>query len=181
MRIVVLTGSHHKNGTSALLAEKFIEGAAEIEGNEITRFDCAFKNIHGCNGCEYCTEHSGQCVFEDDMEQIKDRLIDADMIVFVTPLYFYGMTAQLKLALDRFYAFNDKLRARTKKTVLLMTCADNESWAADGILAHYTTMLRYMKWEDAGMVLAQGVSERKDIEKTDYPSKAKALAKEICR
>ena len=62
MNITVITGSAHRNGTSALLADKFIEGAKEA-GHDVFRFDAAFKNIHGCIGCDTCNKKGNGCVY----------------------------------------------------------------------------------------------------------------------
>ena len=61
MKVTVITGSAHKKGTSALLADKFIEGAKEA-GHEVFRFDAAFENVKPCLGCEYCSSHDSECV-----------------------------------------------------------------------------------------------------------------------
>ncbi len=60
---------------------------------------------------EHCNRHGGVCVHEDDMQLIEPALFSADVIAFVTPLYYFGMTAQLKCVVDRMYAPNEKLRA----------------------------------------------------------------------
>ena len=113
------------------------------------------------------------------MEIIWDKVITADLIVFVTPLYYFGMSAQLKKVIDRFYAINDLLRSKLKKVILLATCAEKESWAMDALVAHFKAICRYFQWEEAGKILAFGMSERKDIEASEYPAMAYALGKYI--
>ena len=66
MKILVLTGSPHKKGTSAMMADYFIEGA-KSSGNEVVRLDTAFMNINSCLGCGYCRKNSEKCVQDDDM------------------------------------------------------------------------------------------------------------------
>ena len=94
MKIVVLTGSPHKKGTSALLADAFIAGA-EAAGHSVTRFDCAFLHIGGCRGCDACRKSGGVCVQRDDMAEILPALIAADLVAFVSPIYYFGLSAQL--------------------------------------------------------------------------------------
>lgn len=67
MKIVVITGSPHKAGTSALLADKFIEGATNA-GHEVFRFNSAFEDIHPCQGCDHCGMN-GPCIQNDAIEQ----------------------------------------------------------------------------------------------------------------
>ena len=69
MKIVVITGSHHKNGTSAHLAAAFIRGAEET-GHEVCRFDAAFRQVHPCIACETCHNTNRGCVFADDMKTL---------------------------------------------------------------------------------------------------------------
>ena len=113
------------------------------------------------------------------MELIWDKLIAADMVVFVTPVYYFGMSAQLKKVIDRFFAINDILRRKPKKAVLLATCGDNEAWAMEPLVAHYKAICKYLRWEDAGQVLAIGVYDRAAIEATQYPEQARTLGKHI--
>ncbi len=74
MEIVVITGSAHKNGTSSFLAERFIDGATKA-GHKVFRFDAAFKQIHGCIGCDTCRTKLKGCIFKDDMEEISPHLL----------------------------------------------------------------------------------------------------------
>ena len=85
MKVLVITGSAHKNGTTAYLAQKFIEGATEA-GHVVFRFDAAFKNVHPCIACEKC-HRTGSCAFQDDMNELNPHLLEADVIVLVSPIY----------------------------------------------------------------------------------------------
>ncbi len=110
MKIVMLLGSPQKHGSSNLLAEQFIKGATEA-GCSVSVIDTAHANVRPCTGCVRCG-YSGPCAQKDDMGSeggkvhgIKAEILGADMVVFVTPLYYYGMSAQLKTVIDRFCAF----------------------------------------------------------------------------
>lgn len=104
MKILVITGSPRKNGNSNTLAEHFIKGAKEA-GHEVVRFDAAFKKVHPCIACNRCGMN-GQCVFKDDFEFIRKHIADADLVAFATPMYYFGISAQIKTVIDRFYAIN---------------------------------------------------------------------------
>lgn len=101
MKIVVLQGSPNKNGSSNLLAVEFIRGAEEA-GHFVQVVDAAHADIHPCIGCIHCG-YEGPCMQKDDMNRIRKMILDADMLVLVTPLYYYGMSAQLKTLIDRLY------------------------------------------------------------------------------
>lgn len=178
MRITVITGSPHKKGTSALLADRFIEGAKEA-GHEIFRFDAAFEEVNPCLGCNTCRMDSGPCVHNDSMSKLNGELPSSDLVVFVTPLYYFGMSAQIKTVIDRFYANNLKLMESRKKAMLMATAHGAEGWTMEALVSHYKTILKYLKWDDAGILLATGVGIRSDIEKTDYPEQAYEMGKKL--
>ncbi len=178
MKIVVLTGSPHERGTTALLADKFCEGAEESQ-HEIHRFDTAKLNIKPCLGCDYCLSNDGECVYNDDMIKIQPYLLEADAVAFVTPLYYFGMTAQLKRVIDRFYAVNGKLRRKTKKACLISAGSNNDQWAMEGLSTHFKTICRYLKWQVSGELLVPGASVREDVEDSLYGEEAKNLGRDI--
>lgn len=172
MKIVMLTGSPHTKGTTSYLADAYIEGAEE-KNHELLKFDTAKLEIHPCIGCNHCRENDGKCVFQDDMIQIYEALKDADRIVFVTPLYYFGMTAHLKSAIDRFYAINGILRESEKEYDLLAACGDQDEWAMDALVLHYHTMVKYLNGKAHDPLLAFGFYTRDDILDSDYANKAK--------
>ncbi|HWR22255.1 MAG TPA: flavodoxin family protein [Feifaniaceae bacterium] len=176
MKIVVLTGSPHAQGTTALLADEFSE-SAKSAGHEIARFDTAKLDIRPCIACSHCREHNGACVHGDDMRQIYPRLSAADAVVFVTPLYYFGMSAQLKKAVDRFYAINSALRGTPKKALLIAAGADTEEWAMAALKAHMENVCRYLNWQLSGMLFAFGAGSREDVEHSAYRAAARELWK----
>lgn len=177
MKVLVITGSPHKNGTSAKLAEQFIKGATEA-GHEVCRFDSAFMNVHSCIACEKCHNTDTGCAFKDDMEKINPELLSADMIVFVSPIYYYGMCSQIRAVIDRFYA-NDALLHGKKKTALMLTMADDTMESAEGSVASFRGMANFLDWEIAGMVIGVDCGDVQALEKTDYPERAYILGKSI--
>ena len=178
MKIVMLTGSPHRQGTSALLADEFIAGASS-KGHTIVRFDTAFEKVGPCRACYYCNEHNGECIQQDAMQKILPEVLSADMLVLVTPLYYYNMTAQLKTVIDRMMPQREALRKHRMKTAMLVTCGSNTDWNMDAVMAQYKVLQQYLPWEDQGVVLAKHVFTRKDIEGTAYPAAARALGSSL--
>lgn len=176
MKIVTITGSPHRKGTTDALASAFCRGAEEA-GHEVFRFDAARERVQPCLACDAC-RRAGACVQKDGMESLMPRLLEADLLAFVTPLYYYGMSAQLKAVIDRFYARNSDLAGK-KRTVLLAASYDAEDWTMAALERHYETILRYLGWEDAGRVLAVGCGDRAAIEQTDFPEQAYRLGKSL--
>ena len=176
MKILVLTGSPRKGGNSATLADNFIKGAEEA-GHSVVRFDAAFKEVHSCIGCNKCGMN-GPCVFKDDFDFVREHIVDADVVVFTTPMYYFGISAQLKAVIDRFYAINGQIH-KPKKAVLLMTYADTSAKEALPITSHYETLISYLGWQDAGRVIASGVWPVGAVNNTEYPEQAYQLGKNI--
>lgn len=98
-KILILSGSFRKGGNSDLLCDQFMKGAQEA-GNEVEKIYINGKKINFCKGCGAC-EKSGKCIQKDDMDEVLDKMIKADVIVMATPVYFYTMNGQIKTLIDR--------------------------------------------------------------------------------
>lgn len=160
--IVVLIGSPRKNGNTDILAKSFIEGA-ESAGNSVTTIYVRELNIHSCIGCNGCyRSETNKCVFDDDMVKCYEILSKADVIVTATPIYFYGVSSQLKCLIDRLH---NPIRNnfKVKKLAFLGVCADTIDTVFDSAMTMYNSILRYFSLEDGGSVKVFGVSEKGDI------------------
>lgn len=177
MNIVVLQGSPNRNGSTAILAGNFEKGVAEA-GHKIQHIDVASMNIKSCTGCVSCG-YEGACVIKDDNRQIREAVLNADMIVFATPLYYYGMSAQLKTVIDRFCAYNSSINRKHMKSALLTVAWNSDDWTFDALESHYKTLVRYLNFEDQGMVLGRGCGSPGMTARTGYPALAYRLGKEL--
>lgn len=178
MKIVVLSGSPHKAGTTARLADSFIRGA-QGAGHEVIRFDTAFLNVRPCIACEKChTSEDGVCAFKDDMVQIGSALAQADCIALVSPIYYYGVCAQLKTVIDRFYAIEPAIR-RHQKTVWLTAMADDRPQTVEAANAWYKAAIGWLEWQDCGILNALDCTTADDLKKTDYEDRAYRLGAEL--
>ena len=167
MKIVVINSSPHseKQSTSRYLAQKFIEGANSA-GHEIFTFDAAHEETHPCQGCDHCGM-DGDCIFDDAISKtLMPKMLEADLLVLVTPLYYYGMSAQLKIIIDRFYSRTGRLHR--KKSLLLATAWNTADWTMTALNTHYETLVRYMEWQNVGAVLATGCGYRSAVESSEF-------------
>ena len=98
-KILVLSSSFRKGGNSDTLCDQFVKGAVEA-GHQVEKIFINDKKIGYCHGCGVCnTTH--KCVLLDDMAEILDKMVQADVIVMATPVYFYSMNGQMKTLIDR--------------------------------------------------------------------------------
>ena len=177
MKIILLEGSPNKNGSSNLLADCFRRGAEEA-GHRVEIVDAAHANIHPCTGCIHCG-YEGPCVQKDDVEVIRQEILTSHMLVFVTPLYYYGMSAQLKTMIDRFCAFNSSLQRKHMKSALLAAAWNSDDWTFEALEAHYKTLVRYLNLTDMGMVLGYGCGTPSMTQHSPYPQQAYSLGNRL--
>lgn len=98
--VLILSSSLRKGGNSDLLCDEFVKGVRE-SGHNAEKIFLKDKSINYCTGCGYCFERTGNCSQKDDMADIRDKMLSADVIVFATPVYFYTMAGQMKTLIDR--------------------------------------------------------------------------------
>jgi len=167
MKIVVINSSPHsqEQSTSRYLSEKFVQGA-KAAGHEIFVFDAANEKTNPCRGCDQCGMN-GPCVFDDAIEEnLMPQMLKADLLVLVTPLYYFGMSAQLKTVVDRFYSRTSRLGG--KKSMIIATAWNSNDWTMDALKTHYETLVRYMGWQDVGQIWAMGCGSRQLVEKSEF-------------
>lgn len=119
--VLILSGSPRRGGNSDLLCDEFARGAAE-RGNHVEKIRVSDKKIGYCRACYYCRDNGGACVLKDDMAEVLQKMIDADVIVLASPVYFYSIDAQLKAVIDRTLARWTEVK--NKEFYYIITCAD---------------------------------------------------------
>ena len=178
-KVVVITGSPRKNGNSFAMTDSFIK-AAEAKGHTITRFDAALKKVGGCHACETCFSTGKACTFDDDFNTIAPAILEADVIVFTMPVYWYSIPAQIKGVIDRIFSFVVAGKDISgKECAIIVCCEENDMSVMDGVRIPMERMCALNKWKMVGEVLIPGVLNTGDIEKTDGCKKAVALADTI--
>lgn len=170
MKITVLNGSPRKANT-AKMCEAFAEGAREA-GHEVEILHVGKMKINGCMGCEYChTKGEGKCVQKDDMEKVMPAYLDADMVVYASPVYYFDVTAQLSAAIQRVYAVGKPPKA-TKAALMLSSGSPN---TGAGAVKNYELMIGYMGIENAGVITAAGDENGSEAKLDEIRAFAKAL------
>ena len=178
-KIVVITGSPRKNGNSFAMTDAFIK-AAEAKGLAITRFDAALKKVGGCRACETCFSTGKACTFDDDFNTIAPAILEADVIVFTMPVYWYSIPAQIKGVIDRIFSMVVGGKDIAGKECALITCCEEDDMSVmDGVRIPIERMAALNKWKMTGEVLIPGVLNVGDIDKTEGCKKAADLANAI--
>ena len=98
MKILAISCSPRRQGNTEILLNEALRGAQQDRA-EVELYSVLGKNIQPCDGCWACTK-TGECHIEDDMDDLCDKMIAADGIIFGTPIYFYSMAAQAKIIMD---------------------------------------------------------------------------------
>jgi len=159
-KVLILSGSPRKDGNSDILCNEFMRGATE-SGNEVEKIRVAEKKIGFCTGC-YACRNTGVCAIKDDMDEVMQKLIDADVIVLASPVYFYSIDAQLKALIDRTVCRWTEVK--DKEFYYIMTAADS------GIESMETTLACFRGYADCvegakemGVIYGTGVYEKGEI------------------
>lgn len=122
-KVLAIVSSPRRGGNSETLADQFISGAREA-GHMAEKVCLRDKKISPCIACEACLKNGGTCVQKDDMEEILQKIIEADVIALSTPVYYYSVSAQLKMMIDRTLAGGGKMK--NKEFYFIATAADGE-------------------------------------------------------
>ena len=128
-KVVVISTSLRPGSNSNALAEQFAEGA-KASGNEVEFISLRGKDIRFCIGCLSC-QKTGACVFKDDVPAIMDSVLNADVVCWATPIYYYEMSGQMKTLIDRMNAMYPK-DYHFRDIYLLTTATENEEYTPNG-------------------------------------------------
>ena len=165
-RILGVVGSPRKHGNTHILVSRILEGAKE--GGAIV--ETLFLNdlhIQECDGCHACWKGK-QCSKKDDMNDLYPRIIESDIIVFGTPVYWYGPTALMKGFIDRFVYFNcpeNRAKIRSKSAAIAVTYEEESTRTAELVVAFFRKSFEYLEMNLVGQVIVAGVGQKGEIRK----------------
>lgn len=186
MKLLVVLGSPRKNGNSETLARKVADGL-EAGGGKVEYIRLNDLNIRPCQGCGGC-EKTGDCVLKDDLTPIFKVVDEADRILLVSPVYFYGLSAQCKIFGDRFqsrwarrYLLKERFgEGAGRKGYLLSTAATTGPKIFDCSVLTTRYIYDAMDVEYGGELLVKGVDKRKAVlEVPDEMARAEQFGRDI--
>ncbi len=169
-KVLILSGSPRKGGNSDLLCDEFARGAIEA-GHDVEKIRAAEKKIGYCSACYYCVRSGGTCAKKDDMAEILQKIIDADVLVLSSPVYFYSIDAQLKALIDRTVARWTEVK--NKEFYYIMTCADGEKESQETTLACFRGYADCVEGaKEMGIIYGTGVYQVGEIKDTPIMKEA---------
>lgn len=188
MNILLFNGSPRKGGNTDLLLEHIEQGMHRL-GFKAERINLARLKIHPCIGCGHC-ETEGQCIFDDDMAPLYEKIDRADRIVIGSPIYFYGVTAQTKAFIDRCQALwsrkyllgEIKPERDLRRGYMVSVAATEGGKVFDGARLTVRYAFDAMEFNYSGELLITGVDAKGAIiERDGFLEQARQLGKEICK
>jgi multimeric flavodoxin WrbA len=176
-KVLLLSSSPRRNGNSDLLCDQFMMGAQE-SGHCTEKIFLKDKKINYCTGCGVCLNGERSCSQKDDMTEVLDKMIAADVIVMATPVYFYTMCAQMKTLIDRTCSRYTEIS--NKEFYFIITAADNSKKAMERTLEEFGGFTSCLEGgKEKGMILGTGAWNIGDIKKSYSMKEAFDMGKTV--
>jgi multimeric flavodoxin WrbA len=184
-KVLVLLGSPRKKGNSTTLAQKITEGA-EAAGATVEQIYLHGQDIAACHACYGCLKPDNKsCVIDDDMQPIYQKMIDADAWVLASPVYFFTMSAQMKLCIDRCFALynNNKKSLTGKRIAIAMSYEDADPFVSGCVnaLRTFQDMFNFVGSNIVGMVYGSADKPGEIKSNTALMEEAEALGKKLAK
>ena len=150
MKVLILNGSPRKGNTVTAIdaLKKGLQARPDAADIEVMQIDAEGRNIIPCKGCDACGCMS-RCIFADDSPETNEAVEAADVLVFTTPVYWWGITAQLKLIIDKFYARASKLKGNKIIGSIVIGEAELDDPEYEIIAKQFACIAEYLEWDVA--------------------------------
>ena len=155
--IVILNGSPRSNGNTSWLINQLRNTVTKSSAYTVHSLRLHEYQIQPCQACDWCmTEYPLSCIQHDDMNTLYPLLLDADIIVLASPIYWFHYSAQLKLFIDRLYALHvaggHALQGKQFAAIFVYGDTDPVASGVQNAIASYKALVRYLKGIDLGVV-----------------------------
>ena len=156
-KVLIFNGSPRRNGNTSTLIKECVR-AIKDSGKEAEVFFLNDMTIKSCQFCDWCIDNNAlSCVEEDDMHELYPKLLESDVIIFAAPIFWFTISAQMKLFMDRLYALHakgGKFQLSPKKIGTILVYGDNdvETSGVNNAIGTMKDIISYMKSEDMGIV-----------------------------
>lgn len=175
--ILIISSSPRRKGNSDMLCDEFMSGAQEA-GNTVEKIFLADKKINYCNGCDLCSSTDKPCPQKDDAAEIIEKMVQADVLVLSSPVYFYAMTAQLKTLIDRCCGRYTEMG--NKEFYLIATAADTDKSMPERVFDNMQGFLDCLENPTVkGRILALGLWHKGEIAGKNILEEACEMGKKV--
>lgn len=175
-KVLILSGSPRKGGNSDLLCDEFMRGAKEA-GHQVEKIRVQEKKVACCIAC-YACRNTGVCAIKDDMAEIMQKMIDCDVMVLASPVYFYSVDAQLKAVIDR--SVCRWTEVKNKEMYYIMTAADEEKTSMETTLACFRGYADCVEGAvEKGVIYGTGVYEAGEVKEKAVMQEAYQMGKNV--
>ena len=176
-KVLILSASPRKGGNSDTLCDQFLRGAKE-SGHQAEKVFLRDKKIGYCTGCGVCNK-THQCAQDDDMAEVLEKMVRADVIVMATPVYFYTMNAQMKTVIDRVATRYSEVS--DKDFYYLLTAADSDPKMLERTLEGFRGFTEdcLTNPQERGVVYGVGLWEIGDVQKSPALKQAYEMGKGV--
>jgi len=176
-KVLVLSGSPRKGGNSDILCDQFMLGAEEA-GNQAEKIFLRDKEINYCVACDTCKRNGDICNQDDDMAEVLDKMIAADVIVMATPVYFYTMNAQMKTLIDRTYS--RYMEIRNKDFYFILTAAVTRKQALERTIEGFRGFTSVLSGpNEKGIIYGTGAWNIGDIKDSNAMNEAYEMGRTV--
>jgi multimeric flavodoxin WrbA len=176
--VLVISASPRKGGNSDTLCDQFVLGAKD-SGNHTEKIFLREKKIGYCIACDHCHKNNGVCSQKDDMTEILNKMIESDVILMATPVYFYTMDAQMKTLIDRVAARYTEIK--NKEFYFIATAADDKKASLErtfeGLRGFTDCCLEGTK--EMGVIYGTGLWQKEDVKGTALMQQAYEMGKNV--
>ena len=171
MKVLLVNGSPRKNGNTAYATKTIVEGIEKNSSNTIEVINVVDFKVSGCIACDGCKHNRGNCVIPDDTKNVIDKFLDADAVIFATPVYWWGMSSQLKAVVDKFYSAQAKFSTQNKKIGVIAIGADSVDGKQYSLISdQFSCICSFLNWEKV-FDLPFSASNLDDLQKSEEASK----------
>ena len=176
-KVLILSASPRKGGNSDTLCDQFLRGAKE-SGHQVEKVFLRDKKIGYCTGCGVCNK-THRCAQDDDMAEVLEKMVRADVIVMATPVYFYTMNAQMKTLIDRVAPRYSEVS--DKEFYYLLTAADSDPKMLERTLEGFRGFTEdcLTNPQERGVVYGVGLWEIGDVQKSPALKQAYEMGKGV--
>lgn len=153
MKVAAFSGSPRTHGNTRTLIDEVLRGAMS-EGATCEVIDVGSADIRPCRACQLCSSH-GRCSQDDDMQEIYPKILEADVLILGTPVYFWGPSAQIKAFIDRWYALvsgKDRNKLKGKRAIVVTAYGDTDPATPKHVIGMFRTAFGHIGIDFAGVL-----------------------------